>query len=340
MTEESLRTRVDELQREVKALRLQLQNEQRDRASLLNSRLEKRPSLAMSIISYNKANSPREEIVRHNTASTSFSLGVTKLILNEKKKVVLETPEDFISGLRKSIDLSFLKNLEKKLANEEEGWLLDFIHKDGLKSIVSAIQKIDENPFKKISDVVYQISLVMCIRNLVNHEATLNLLLNEPPLVENFVDHSIRTQNVMLKTKFFDFFGALCLYSPVGWKIIFESFSKVSGRRNPYSFLCGLIKKEEDVQFRRASVFLCNALINGKSSLEDRMAVRQELIRNGLIEVLHQVNDAMVNDLDGPLSSLVSSFFSQMESDQKEKVQIFLFSFFFLLFCYLYLERN
>ena len=248
--------------------------------------------------------------------------GVSQSSSQITRKKPMKDPEDFIEKLQQECSLTYLKSLEKKLATEQDSWLVKFVQKDGLDAIIDANYVMDKKTNKKLSDVVVQIQLVMCIRALLNNNSTLDIIINDQEIMQKLVDLTVRTQNVMMKVKFFELFAALVLYSPVGWKGITEAF-KVGGssfHNSRFSYICEIMQKENDTQFRRASVSLVNAIIQAKEDYVERVAVRQDFIREGLLTALNLIESENFVDVDEPLSKQLEFFQESWAQDHKEKV--------------------
>jgi hypothetical protein len=357
--DEEIRRMIVEKDHRVSELERKLEEEGKERAKLL-ARIEKgglkakKPSMAQSIIQWEKDQMEKEKQssggsspassqeppsirknqtmvvdekprgpMRSSTSSSLWAKGMQESRMEIQRKKDISKPMEFIVKLKEQPNLTFLKSLENKIAKSSDEWLLEFMNNEGLTAIIDANRKIDQIQFKKVSDIVTQIQFVMCIRALLNNTVTLEILLNDAALVKTLVSQSISTKNVMMRVKFFELFAALCLYSDLGWKNVCNAFKETGGSlfKTRFSYLVHAMSTENDTQFRRASVSLVNAIIQGKESYEERVSVRQEFIRDGLLNALHLIESENFTDPDEPLSRQLIVFQDSWEEDQKEKVR-------------------
>jgi hypothetical protein len=239
-----------------------------------------------------------------------------------RKRTEMSTPAQYIEALLSSNNLTFLKKLENKLATASDEWLMEFMQQDGLTHLMEATSNLDLIEFKKISDLVVQIQLVMCIRAFLNNVVTLELLLDDPELLNQMVQQSSTTKNVMMKVKFFELFAALCLYSERGWKNVCKSFKKAGGllHHSAYAYLVQLLNQENDTQFRRSGLSLLNAIILGSGDLQQRATVRGQFIQAGALPTLQLIESENFEDPDDPLTCQLSTFQKSWEDDQKDLV--------------------
>ena len=344
---------------EMKKLKKDLEEEQKERASLL-ARVNggggvKKKSLVASILQWDKENpdgipeeitsprgneeeknkeekpaettekpavkSPRPSFVKRRSTML-WGKATTGSRVEVERKKTHETPQDFIEQLKQvgRLSLTFLKKLDKKLHTVDSCWLVDFIAEGGFTAIIEAENYIEQVKNKKLSDAVIQINLVLCIRSLFNNEATLDVVTKDHSFVKTLVHTTSGTKNVLMKAKLVELFSALCLYSDDGYDAVVDAFETLHPTKSRYAVIVRMVSQEPDTQFRRAGVSLINALILGKSNFIERTTVRKEFIREGLVNALHIVEADNSLDPDEPLSRQLAVFQGAWDTDHEEEV--------------------
>ncbi|KAF9438927.1 hypothetical protein BGZ76_002926 [Entomortierella beljakovae] len=223
-----------------------------------------------------------------------------------------DSPQYYIDQLQsKSISqkalTKHLQSLRISLATAKLSWIRQFLDGRGFRALENVL---DKTAIKKRGgkpndlDETLQSECVQCLRVLMNTEPGFNQVLRSPSLVAH-ISYCLYTTNSKLRTKVAEVLAALCVMSPESHRLVLialSDFRVAHEERYRFEYLVQTLAApiSDDIdgsdysesfewEYKTACLSLMNALANSPASLDDRISLRNELRRRGLVDVFQEL---------------------------------------------------
>ncbi|WWC85530.1 uncharacterized protein L201_000394 [Kwoniella dendrophila CBS 6074] len=196
--------------------------------------------------------------------------------------------------------LKQLLSLRVTLSTVNTSWINEFILLDGLSPISNILERLVKEIRQK-GDVGEQIigEIAKCLRVLLNTDTGFNAFLQHPDLL-TYTVFAMRIPTIRIRNQILDLLTALVTLAPEdGSKLILGALSDLrSTNRDKYRFswifnsIRSHPEEEEDPaqwEWRTGVVALCSVLCNASDEVEERLELRGELKRHGLMEILQDL---------------------------------------------------
>ena len=190
----------------------------------------------------------------------------------------------------------FFERLKTALRTSSTSFVLQFLEKDGLISLMTFLQSMDS--IMKSSAV--HTLILGCIKAIMNvPEGRKRVLENQKAV--NIVSQAIIVPNLRTKTSALELLGALCLV-PGGHRKVLIAMNYLAQYANErvrfQSLISDLCKQDEavdqDLHYKTAVLSFINAALKygaGDNSLEFRLHLRYEFLMLGLTPVLESLRE-------------------------------------------------
>ncbi|CAH1778221.1 unnamed protein product [Owenia fusiformis] len=188
--------------------------------------------------------------------------------------------------------------LNKKLKNCGEVWLQEFLDHDGLEVLLCCMETMGRKRLNQLSDAMIVMECVACIKTLMNCKTGIEVIIDSNEHTRKLV-RAMDTNNVMVKKQILELLSAMSLYSSQGHELALDAlefFKKLKNLRYRFSFIINELRTSELIAYRITVLALVNCLLAGVEELEKRVALRNEFIGLGILDILG--NDDESNDDD------------------------------------------
>merc|ERR1719245_2442472 len=245
------------------------------------------------------------------------------LTMNSKSvaRTKFDSPADYIQFLSNP-ELSLnkkhncIESLRVALTNNSLAWVEDFGNK-GLKQVLNVLNECFRNDSKW--DKV-QLECIKCLKAIMNNKVGLQNLFDHKEAL-TLMARSITPTVPLVMLEAVKLMAAVCLVPPDGHEKTLEAITiagEVKQRERFQPIIQGLLIRNNE-PLRVACLTLINALISSPDDLDFRIHLRNEFMRDGLIDVL----EALDNDKGEELQLQLKVFNEHKEEDFDEFAQRF-----------------
>eukprot|EP01133_Synstelium_polycarpum_P017416 gene17416-20781_t len=205
-------------------------------------------------------------------------------------KSVSHSPQYFAEGLKTDPSKELLTSLRVRLGNQPLKWLKEFI---AINGVMLLLQVLNANEIKpaKTPDEYYKIaqclnSLKLIMNNRVGLEAVIKMQngMNSIALI-------LDTAHLKTKIMVSELLAALCVLHAKGHAMVLSAmdhYRQVKREKKPYIHLIqGL--KNPSASLQAVTFALVNTLISSAKNVEDRIKVRNQFKRIGLVKMIEEL---------------------------------------------------
>merc|ERR1719394_2259395 len=232
-----------------------------------------------------------------------------------------DSPADYIQflsnpELSSSKKLHCIESLRVALTNNSLEWVQDFGNK-GLKQVLNVLNECFRNDSKW--DRV-QLECIKCLKAIMNNKVGLRNLFDHKEAL-TLLARSISPTVPLVMLEAVKLMAAVCLVPPDGHDKTLEAITiagEVKQRERFQPIIQGLLIRNNE-PLRVSCLTLINALISSPEDLDFRIHLRNEFMRDGLIDVL----EALENDRGEDLQTQLKIFNEHKEEDFDEFAQRF-----------------
>jgi len=245
------------------------------------------------------------------------------LTMNSKSvaRTKFDSPADYIQflsnpELSSSKKLHCIESLRVALTNNSLEWVQDFGNK-GLKQVLNVLNECFRNDSKW--DRV-QLECIKCLKAIMNNKVGLRNLFDHKEAL-TLLARSISPTVPLVMLEAVKLMAAVCLVPPDGHDKTLEAITiagEVKQRERFQPIIQGLLIRNNE-PLRVSCLTLINALISSPEDLDFRIHLRNEFMRDGLIDVL----EALENDRGEDLQTQLKIFNEHKEEDFDEFAQRF-----------------
>ncbi|XP_014259782.1 protein diaphanous [Cimex lectularius] len=241
-----------------------------------------------------------------------------RMIINHfKDRNNLEKPSDFIRYLYIS-DLSYnklnscIESLRIALTNNPVSWVQEF-GSDGLKAVLYTLNRCYSTNDKQYEKI--QCECIRCMKAIMNNTVGLNEVFKQNEaltMIARSVDPSKGT--VMLEAV--KILAATCLVPPDGHNKVLEAITMYGELKefDRFSPLIQGLQGKSNEPLKVACLQLINAIISTPDDLDFKIHLRNEIMRNGLVDLL----DGLEKDAGEDLQVQLKVFNDGREEDYDE----------------------
>ncbi|XP_048259001.1 disheveled-associated activator of morphogenesis 1-like [Haliotis rufescens] len=219
-----------------------------------------------------------------------------------------------------NMKIKLVDNLKTALRTQRMSFVVRFIEKNGLQSLLNYLCKMDYQS----SESQIHTSIIGCIKALMNNSQGRSHVLAHPNGI-NIIAQSLSVENIKTKTAVLEILGAVCLV-PGGHRKVLNAmlhFQKHAGERTRFqTLICDLDrstgKHRDEVCLKTAIMSFINAAINygpGQDRLEFRLHLRYELLMLGIQPVIDKLRSLDNSTLDRHLD-----FFEMVRTDDEKEL--------------------
>jgi len=227
-----------------------------------------------------------------------------------------DSPADYIQYLSNpelslAKKYSCIESLRVALTNNSLEWVQDFGNK-GLKQVLSVLNECFRNDSKW--DRV-QLECIKCLKAIMNNRVGLQNLFDHKEAL-TLMARSINPTVPLVMLEAVKLMAAVCLVPPEGHDKTLEAITiagEIKQRERFQPIIQGLLIRNNE-PLRVACLTLINALISSPEDIDFRMHLRNEFMRDGLIDVL----EALENDNGEELQLQLKVFNEHKEEDFDE----------------------
>ncbi|PWN26924.1 hypothetical protein BDZ90DRAFT_261174 [Jaminaea rosea] len=225
-----------------------------------------------------------------------------------------KTPAAYIPALEGKLSrpelVKHLIALRVTLASAKLSSIPEFVSAGGLQALERLLGReagalVKRGTREDISDAVIG-EVVKCLRGVMNTESGFEAVLARPLLLIH-LGEALLTPSHRLRCQLADVLAALCVLSAEGQRLVLAALAELkvaTDARFRFDYLIdglrvdGAGSEDEDAdsesgwdsaprwEYRTATMILLNALVNSPEALDERIALRDELARRGLSEVI------------------------------------------------------
>merc|ERR1719245_214071 len=245
------------------------------------------------------------------------------LTMNSKSvaRTKFDSPADYIQflsnpELSSSKKQHCIESLRVALTNNSLDWVQDFGNK-GLKQVLNVLNECFRNDSKW--DRV-QLECIKCLKAIMNNKVGLRNLFDHKEAL-TLLARSIQPTGPKVMLEACSMMAAVCIVPPDGHEKTLEAITiagEVKQRERFQPIIQGLLIRNNE-PLRVACLTLINALITSPEDLDFRIHLRNEFMRDGLIDVL----EALENDKGEELQLQLKVFNEHKEEDFDEFAQRF-----------------
>ncbi|EGD83326.1 hypothetical protein PTSG_12100 [Salpingoeca rosetta] len=198
------------------------------------------------------------------------------------------------------------------IKNAPHAWLDEFLSRDGLVAIVSAIQNMMGDDSPSLDQAVHIEHGVRCVSAVMNHRAGIDALIDGGQPAINNLTVLLAAKQPVVKKLIWELLSVLCMYSSHACGLVLDSFSLFeandddagggddgngsagidlhSGFEDPLRLIIQELQvTAHSDAYLTAVLGFVNALLRGTPELAARLQVRRRLLALGLLEVLESL---------------------------------------------------
>jgi hypothetical protein len=223
-----------------------------------------------------------------------------------------------------------LQSLRITLATVSVSWVRQFVEEgQALTSMEQILGKILEKKATNKSndhDEDIQLELIRCLRALLNTEPGFEEVLKSSSIIK-YLTFSLNTNNHKLRNIVAEVLSAVCVLSPKGHQEVLESLTEFKFQFNEayrFEYLLNSLRAEVSdegisamsaYEYKTTCLILVNALVNSPDELDDRMLLRDEFKKRGLLTIFKEIQD---HNLPDSLIKQIECYMDEMEQDHIE----------------------
>ncbi|RWS29071.1 protein diaphanous-like protein [Leptotrombidium deliense] len=212
-------------------------------------------------------------------------------------------PQDYVDYLQNYNELSYSKlctcveSLRIALTNNPVSWVQDYGNKDGLKCLLSILNKCYEsNQSSNQHRIKLQHECIKCLKAFMNNTAGLKQVFDNSDSFTTLAKSiDIKYPHIMMDAV--KIMAAVCLVPPIGYEKALEAITRCAELDNfsseRFASIIDGLRINNNDPLRAACMQLTNALLSSIEDLDFRLHLRNELMRTGLCDALelHHLND-------------------------------------------------
>ena len=231
-----------------------------------------------------------------------------------------DTPEEFVHLLKNKPKAAQVESLLLTLQSKPEDWADSFIEHGGLNALISSLGERFKQTGGNYRDFVLNRDLPYFVVKIIYHimqndfgYQSIIKISNSIGILTLGLDYDLIKLRVLIPL----ILTAICIHSPKDHSLVIDSLSYYQQQKNErkkYNNLIRYLKNEDDIEFKRNILILINTLISQFDAIESRVALRQEFISLGLLDILATLK--MENDKE--LNEHINNFEESLDADKEE----------------------
>ncbi|KAJ3428532.1 protein diaphanous [Anaeramoeba flamelloides] len=218
-----------------------------------------------------------------------------EMVYHNKTKVKEEKsskqPKVYIEELKNKFELKDLTSLRVDLTSKPLRWVENFVDLSGNELLLSLIQQSIQGNFSQTKHWDILKELIWSLRAVMNNATGLYSILNYPGGVETLA-MALSPPNNLIRSIVMELLAAVSFVPPLGYNLVFGSLAKYAQEWGEKKFfvILSLLRDNTSTPLEKSKALnLLNALVLD-DSLEKRVAIRIELIEDGLFDIFESLN--------------------------------------------------
>jgi len=175
------------------------------------------------------------------------------------------------------VPIKTLQSLRVVIGSQGKSWLSHWVDEGGLMALLSILSNDNDDPN-------FQMDVMRCLKAFMNNMFGLNIILSTPDAVDQIAVTFIGGSDA-LRMEVIDLLTVIAWLSVEGHRSVMDALKNpLFGRR--YKHIVDSLGSGEDIDLKLNVMTFINAVINANDMLDGRVAIRQEFLDLGLMNVI------------------------------------------------------
>ncbi|KAL4230347.1 Inverted formin-2 [Mactra antiquata] len=221
--------------------------------------------------------------------------------LELQQDLARSTPKQCVTLTHSVPSVQMYCALRSKLDSCSDKWLQEFLHRDGLDSLLDALYQMSSKGFVCFSDAILQMDCLSCIRCILNTSFGLDYFINNDlytrklTMGKYFIYMNVEALNCsesLPKKQVLEMLSAVCVYNNIGYLRVIEGLSYLKtecDQLHKFSVIVRDLRNDESVAFKTALMTFINAIINCTPTVMDRIRIRNEFIGLNILDMMSYI---------------------------------------------------
>ncbi|GAM24844.1 hypothetical protein SAMD00019534_080190 [Acytostelium subglobosum LB1] len=240
---------------------------------------------------------------------------------NSKAKPVLHSPQYFVDGLKATPTMELLTSLRVRLGNQPIKWFREFCSLNGVETLIKVLNDIDMKPTKTPEDMGKMAQCLHSLKFTMNNRVGLEAVIKNPTSIAS-IALILDTTHLKSRIMVLEMLAALCVLHPKGRTLVLaamDNYREVKRETKPYLHLVQSLTNASSPQAQFETFALINTLISTADNVEDRVNIRSQFKRIGIVKAIQDLADQIKINPD--LANQVDIFEHEDRWDEQEHME-------------------
>lgn len=239
-----------------------------------------------------------------------------------------DTPQYWTSKIKAEPTLKLIKELQIVLGGANLQWLKSFIDAGGLSNLLDILGTVEMDIHRKTissnfgsldEQVNMQSDLVLCLQRLMNNKTGLQGTINTEGGVKKLALCIDMAENMRIKVV--QLLTVVCLVPPDGHRLTVEgltSYKAIKKEKRRFETIIKYLSEAKNSKEKTIYLSFINALINSPTDIDVRIAIREEFVNLGLVDILKNLKSSLNPQTDTDLETQIDVYEEESNDDYKE----------------------